>query len=488
MQKTFHHAAALLDFLEADEPERYVFRGQTRTYEGPMLASGSRDRFIRFDPPTSSSEWAGVTESQSLIQDKVNARRREVFTEVWTGKDIDDQKTTWDLPESAYQQGFRDFYNRSRSYRMERLGNVLRESAIPAIYALLGNDLAALLCQRYGFTSTALDVTIDPSVAIFFATHEAPFFSFVADSSRLGVIYRWPKKRAMIAQDLLLPLESLNFDSITTSFRNFIRDSVDLTVVKDTLVRYKSTTGKHQKRLMSIVAEGERRSLDALRFPPGAFDRSRMGRQRAALLWPKFEVVKALRPRHDRDFAALIGDLLKTHGGEVFRFRHGGATLSERLNKFELWPSIRLTDQEQAKRVTSSRQSRFSAQIKDLIRRTEMVFRRSPATNSGLELRQEIIQFEDPYLEMMQRFFSSCGPCDIIMGELLEPGNRTTLRGIGVVHGVVDLGYLLDASDAPWIAKRLRNPAIYTPIPTLRYIPAEHVASFQAAFAEAKAS
>jgi len=423
LQKPFENATAMLDFLERDEPERYVFRGQTRAYEGPMLPSGFRDRFTPFDASSGPSEWAGITTSKSVMDDEVNTRRQDVSTMTATGEDVDDGRTTWDLPEVAYQRGFRDFFNQPHSNRIRNIGNVLRESAIPASSALLGNELADLLCQQYGFTSTALDVSTDPSVAMFFATHRAPFYSLIADSPHVGVVYRWPRERAMIAEDLLLQLDDSDFDSVTTSFRNFINDSTDLKVVKDTLVRYTSATGEWQKRMMAIVAEGKRREFGALRFPANAFARSRMGRQRAALLWPVHEVVKALMPRHDGDFAALVGDLLKTHHGEVFYFRHGGARLPERLNKFALWPSIRPID------------VRLAA-------------------NFGLELRNDHIEFEDLYFEMMLRFFSSCGPCDIIMLELLEPGNRQSLHGIGGVHGVVDLGYLLD----PFGCRRDRRP------------------------------
>lgn len=460
VKQPFKNATALLDFLEADEPELYVFRGQIRAYEGPMLPSGLRDRFIPFDVSKGPSEWAGITKPVSVIKDEINIRRRDLSSTFLKGEDVDDGKTTWDLPDAAYQTGFRDFFNQPHSHIMRDLGNVLRESAVPAISAIFGSDLGDMLCQQYGLTSQALDVSTDPSVAMFFATHRAPFYNLVADSSYPGVVYRWPRERATIAQDLLLPLESSDFESITTSFRNFIKGSVDLVVTKDTQVRYTLATGEFQfqKRMMGIVSEGERRNISALCFPAGAFDRSRIGRQRAALLWPDFKLVKVLEPRYDRNSAALIGDLMKTHQGEVFYFRQTGASMPERLNKFALWPSIR--------------------PINDGL-----------VADFRLELqRGDHVEFEDLYFEMMLRFFSSCGPCYIIVGKLLEPGNRQSLHGFGVAHGVVNLAYQLQPSDAGFIANRLRNSEIYTPIPTLRYIPAEHMESFQAAFADAIAS
>ena len=77
MQQIFENSTALLDFLEADEPEWYVFRGQVRSYEVPLLPSGLRDRFIPFDASSEPSKWSGITKSTFVIKDEVNARRQD---------------------------------------------------------------------------------------------------------------------------------------------------------------------------------------------------------------------------------------------------------------------------------------------------------------------------------------------------------------------------------------------------------------------------
>ena len=453
MHQPFENAKVLLDFLEADEPERYVFRGQTQAYNGPMLPSGIRDRFTTFESSTNSTKWAGVSTPQSVIKKEVFRRWEDLSP--MTLEAVEDRKTSWDLPESAFQMGFLEFFNQPHSNQNKVIGSLTRESAIPAMGVLMGNDLADLLCQQYGFTSIALDVSTDPSVAIFFSTHKAPFYSLVTDSLHLGVVYRWPRERAMIAQNILVPLEGSGFESITTSFHNFIKDSPDLKVTSDTLIRNTSANSERQMRIMSILSEGDRRSFNSLRFPIGAFNRSRMGRQCAALLFPDFEVVKPLMPGPDGDFAALIGDLLKTHHGEAFYFRHSASViLPERLNKFILWPSIKSCTE-------------YSAND----------FRLKPW--------HDHIKFEDIYLEMMLRFFSTCSPFNSALEKLVEPGNPQSLHSIGLVNGVVDLGYELHPSDAVLIAESLRDPEIYMPIPLLRHIPTEYVKLFQAKFAEA---
>lgn len=452
MQQPFENATALLDFLQADQPERYVFRGQTRSYAGPILPSGTRDRFTPFDSLSEHSRWCGITTFRSVLKKEILARQQATLTPDLAVHEVEDGKTTWDLPEAHYQKGFGDFFNQPHRQRMRELGSTLREGAVPGIYLLFGHSIGSLLCQQYGFTSTALDATTDPSVALFFATHQAPFYMPVADSSDLGIVYRWPKESAMIAQDLLLPLEGPNFQSMVTSFGNFIKDSPDLNVAKDTLLQFTSGMTYSERRQMMIGIKGEDRSLDALRFPPGTFDRSRMGRQRAALLWPDVEQVKPLTDGLDSDDSAvLIGDLLKTHQGEFFYFRHtADSGLPGQLNKFALWPSIRPPAD-------------------------------CPTPYSRAELQQDRFEFEDLYLEMMLRFFSTCSPLNIFM-VATDPRPR---RISGLAAGVVDLGYLLQSSDASLMAARLKTLETYTPVPALRYIPEEFVESFQAAFADA---
>jgi hypothetical protein len=88
----------------------------------------------------------------------------------------------------------------------------------------------------------------------------------------------------------------------------------------------------------------------------------------------------------------------------------------------------------------------------------------------------------------MLRFFSSCSPCQISLWKLLDSGNRQSGQPIGLVNGVVDLGYLLHAIDAGFIAKRLRTAKVCALIPTLRHIPKENLESFQVALANAIAS
>jgi hypothetical protein len=57
--REFANESELLNFLRNDEPERYVFRGQTRQYESPMIPSGFREHFVEFNGPDLPLRWAG---------------------------------------------------------------------------------------------------------------------------------------------------------------------------------------------------------------------------------------------------------------------------------------------------------------------------------------------------------------------------------------------------------------------------------------------
>lgn len=120
MQQPFKNATALLDFLQADEPERYVFRGQTRSYEGPILPSVFRDRFTPFHSSTEQSKWAGITTFQSVLKQEILDRR---LPPDMIGHEVVDGKSIWDLPEAAYQKGFGEFFNQPHIQRMRDLGN-----------------------------------------------------------------------------------------------------------------------------------------------------------------------------------------------------------------------------------------------------------------------------------------------------------------------------------------------------------------------------
>lgn len=479
----FEDAGSLLAFLEEDDPEAYVFRGQTRAYEGPMVPSGFRDRLIVFDAPIGASEWAGVSVPFSVQISKALDKYFRSNTVFCALEDVHDGGTsTWDMSESAYQEGFREFFNHPHDHQLKQMRDSLAGNVVGPISTLLGQRLSGLLCQQYGLTSLALDASGDPAVAMFYANHEAPYYSLVSRSPHLGVIYRWQRQHAITARDIVLQLEGSGFQSVVASFRSFVQNSADLRTGADKLVRHTPDPGQRarlaervgysspqyvhdisetrswEKRQMWIASAGKRRNLEALRFPSGALSSSRMGRQQAAILEPNTEVVEvAVEGQDDSELAVMVGDLVKTHNGEAFYFHHDSTiTTPDGINKFTLWPSLR--------------------PCPDWV------------PELGLELKHNDIEFEDVYLELMLRFFSTVSPCDIMVVDMPEPASEDNFSLLGPTGGIIDLGYLLHPRDAALIAEGLASHDSLMPVPTLRHLSEELLQPFGEALADSVAS
>jgi hypothetical protein len=131
----------LLEFLRADEPEKYLFRGQTRHYP-TLVPSMFRSLIV---PGTENLPVLGV-----------------------------------DGEEYAERLEERD------KIRLRLLGGLIGR---------FGKSVGNIIAQQYGISSEAIDVTSDPDVAAFFATRRYPeyqHFNGYGDGS-VGVIYRFPR-------------------------------------------------------------------------------------------------------------------------------------------------------------------------------------------------------------------------------------------------------------------------------------------------------
>jgi len=467
---------ALLDFLNKDKPEQYVFRGQTREYSGPVLSAAFRDGFKPFSPRGKRGRWAGIT----LLRDEklalLEARRRDLGPShlVETLQNLD--STAWDLKESDYQAGFDLYFRQPAIKRHRTLGPVLRDNVVQGLMILFGDDIGSLLAQQYGLTSMALDASRDPVIALFFATRSAPFYDPVGESGELGVVYRWPRERAMLADDLLLPLEQDSFESCVSSLRHFIEASDDLRWFGPQ--HYEMEEGQ-MREVLNVISFGESRDVTALAIPDGSFNRSRSGRQKAALLWPDCQPAEArffATEKPGGNLGLLVGDLMMTHGGEAMYFRHSSdATFLSEIDKFALWPSL------------STATDHFQLDH----------FRPLPYT-------ADQYRFEDVYLEFMLRFFSSCSPVEVSIFEMLHEeapdsfqlNNSTYVHIVPAVHGVIDLGFLVHPADADAMVNRLTEPVPQGASrprghmnassslqslmpPVLRYVHADHVKPFR---------
>lgn len=69
----------------------------------------------------------------------------------------------------------------------------IKQVEMQRLIAHYGKSLGNILAQQYGVFSECLDVTSDPQVAAFFATHKYPSYSLINNQEELGVIYRIKK-------------------------------------------------------------------------------------------------------------------------------------------------------------------------------------------------------------------------------------------------------------------------------------------------------
>lgn len=420
----------LFEFLMNDAPGEYVFRGQTQEYSGPLLPSGIRDSF-RPVPEGARRTWAGVNRHRDVAN--LHHRRRDELPPSHDGRVMpEDGKRVWEITEAQYQAGFRTFFNQPSTTFHRGLGAVLRGGSNLGLSDLLGSDLSDALCQHYGMTSLQLDTSTDPRVALFFATHESPYYDPVVVSEDLGVVYRWPRRYALIAEDILVALEQDSFVDTMTSLRRYIELNPSLSAY----AAGRHRVGELERRCLTVFAEDGERDVSALVFPRGAYEQSRMGRQGAALLRPHYKVF----PISPTDM--LVGDLMTTHAGEAFFFRHTCEIgFLDQLDKFALWPSLKAAS-----------------------------IRISKAPDGDDRILVERLQLEDVYLEFLLRFFSTCSPIQVsvfsVTSEpMLEhptipfPGRsgaaRRYLQSLGFANGVIDLGFRMHAGEARVLANRL---------------------------------
>jgi len=196
---------------------------------------------------------------------------------------------------------------------------------------LLGQGLA----QQYGFSSETLDVTSDPLIAAFFATHEAPTFAIPLQRG-VGVIYRFPR----------LETASPTFDLGAYNFYS-CPPVLDLKELLVPFIRKCEQSEDFRKEVEGFLVTSFRdkkrwRCWETFRVSAGLVASSRIGRQAAALLVP--DVIYKKRQTNTR-YGKLrelmaIEDCATREGTKVFFFRQGRhISILEHVTREYLWPN-----------------------------------------------------------------------------------------------------------------------------------------------------
>lgn len=177
-----------------------------------------------------------------------------------------------------------------------------------------GYVLGMAIAQHYGFGSEALDVTHDPIVAGFFATHDGPEYDH-ACSEGVGVVLRF----RIDEKDRAVP-EALDRDLYNAP--GFVDLAERLSPFISPWMSFEGTVSNLVDRVEVALARGdEGRSAHRLQLGSDAFARTRVARQRGALLLSDLLLrEKEMAGMKIQQFIAV--EDINTRSAESFYFRH----------------------------------------------------------------------------------------------------------------------------------------------------------------------
>ena len=354
-----------------DHQGRYVYRGQVKEYEGPLIPSSFRPIFRKPHPVRVITHAAGGDRKRlrncgEIFVGEYNdcfryyADVMQQFREVGENPQELERifrvyKRLLDDPGMALQQDSPKFmpwsqalqqvlspaeletYYRNATEWDLRINNyhkrLFREQVL---FRLFGYALGTTFAQQYGLSSEGLDATRSIGVACFFATHESPDFEKVAERG-LGVVYRFPFPVNEIASQRLSEINYYNLPSV-----------VD---VEDVFYRFERNTLERHESIelvlcyLSSVFAYDLDSSDLLFLPNDFLRSSRVHMQESVMLIP--DEIREDEPNRTPGFGGVIfpkyryiEDIGSRPGVVRFYFKHEGIW-PERLKllrRERLWP------------------------------------------------------------------------------------------------------------------------------------------------------
>jgi hypothetical protein len=395
---------ALLDFLVGQEQSgsNYVYRGQVREWPGPLIPSLYRRsirrngiftdqdaRFRTLSVRKCGRRFIEMQPDSSMAKLVMDVGRGAVSLEEYTG--LMRLSFDPDFSESICRYG----HEAAVLKRVHPRQHELAKRHMPVTKILIdeahrgqirqlaflqpfGYALGMTLAQQYGFSSELLDFTSRPDVALFFATHCDPTYTFVPGAaikaryeSDTGIIYRLPSNEGAIKyerldhfnyyscpaqvhlSDLCLRFEDKSspemmdqlVDEIGVEGQQFLANAAipipqfsefSLTTVERASRQKLSAIGQY---LHLYYHGGGIRYYRLLDTPAGSFETSRLGRQAAVAVLP--DELREEEPGPDGRNASFqaVEDVSERPGCERFYFRHtehSSETVS--LTREFLWP------------------------------------------------------------------------------------------------------------------------------------------------------
>lgn len=121
------------------------------------------------------------------------------------------------VTETSYLRGNYRRISKQRLITNRTQRDIQRERAMYSLVRAVGYGLGNILAQQYGLRSETVDITDDPRIAAFFATHQFPSYKTVhASDQEIGVIYRFRDPH----QGRVLPVEELRFNEELSQVRD----------------------------------------------------------------------------------------------------------------------------------------------------------------------------------------------------------------------------------------------------------------------------
>jgi len=361
------HSAArdirdLLDYLWASHAPHFLYRGQTREYPGPLLASAHRDRKLGLPFVIDATNSHGKS-MRGVGRRFFDARRFSNFDDIYlaysgeeTIQNHAEVSLLWKIihhDAMAIEIGAKGFEQAIRtSLRPELLKHF--EHRLPIWQRILtaqhkaflrinvanqflGFQIGQTLAQHYIESSEFLDATRSPTIAAFFANYSSntdrkqQYGAHGDAQNNIGIIYRF------FAPTVNDPSPEFDYYSAPAF--------LDAAAVAKTLEITHSKGYTHwspEEFVLFYLISGGVRDWMFLAMPPGSSALSRIGRQQAAFLIPD-EIHAETRDRdtgrQDVSYQA-IEDISSRDGVERFYFLRGHADLGDNtISEGFLWPS-----------------------------------------------------------------------------------------------------------------------------------------------------
>ncbi|MBC8876270.1 MAG: hypothetical protein H8E44_43135 [Planctomycetes bacterium] len=303
----------LFDYLETlDAGDRFVYRGQVREYDGPLLPSAFRPILkqpfpLEILPCTAPGIPSSLRRCGRLFIGEYNecfkcyADVMKRVREAGVGqaecerifavykKLLDDRSIALNQDQEAFvpwqdaaQQELSDHERQIYGYNSRewdpRINNyhrrLLRDNLLVRLF---GYTLGTTFAQQYGLSSEGLDASKSLAVACFFATHDPADFVTVVDQG-LGIVYRFPFPLNDIGTRPLSAFTYYNLPSIIDVEDVFYRFEHDG-------LRRSDSVACMLSYLSSVLTYGLQ-STDMMLLPRGFLRSSRVHSQEAVIVIP----------------------------------------------------------------------------------------------------------------------------------------------------------------------------------------------------------